>query len=151
MISKDDSVVLEIKNLLQKQSLAVLATQGDSHPHTSLMAYAFTDDLRYLLFATSISTRKHQNIIGNSNVSLLVDDRSNITEDFQKAAALTILGKACDVDLANKDHYCSLYLNRHPTLKDFLASPSTAFLRVKVRSYQLVSRFEDVVEYQMGE
>jgi len=149
MVNRDDTVLEEIKNLLEKQPLAVLATQGGGQPYTSLMAYAFTEDLRFLVFATAMSTRKHRNITGESRVALLVDDRSNNGEDFQNASALTIIGEACEVGLDERDYYCGLYLKRHPPLETFLASPSTVFFKIEVYNYLLVSRFEDVVEYQI--
>ena len=149
MVKRDDAVAREIKDLLEKQPLAVLATQGDGQPYTSLMAYAFTEDLRFLMVATAMSTRKHKNIMGESRVALLVDDRSNNGEDFQNAAALTIVGEAFKVGLDERDYYCDLYLKRHSSLETFLASPSTVFFKIEVYNYLLVSRFEDVVEYQI--
>mgnify|MGYP001270421299 CR=1 FL=1 len=149
MVKRNDPIAEKIKNLLEKQPLAVLATQGDGQPYTSLMAYAFTEDLRFLVFATAMSTRKHRNIIGESRVALLVDDRSNNEEDFQNAAALTIVGEASEVNPDERDLYCGLYLRRHPALKTFLASPSTVFFKIDVHNYLLVSRFEDVVEYKI--
>lgn len=149
MVERDDPVAREIRNLLERQPLAVLATQGGGQPYTSLMAYAFTEDLRFLLFATAMSTRKHRNITGESRVALLVDDRSNNEEDFQNAAALTIVGEACEVDFDERDYYCGLYLRRHPSLETFLVSPSTVLFKIDVHKYLLVSRFEDVVEYKI--
>ena len=149
MVKRNDAVAREIKDLLEKQPLAVLATQGDGQPYTSLMAYAFTEDLRFLVVATAMSTRKHKNIMGESRVALLVDDRSNNGEDFQNAAALTIVGEAFKVGLDERDYYCGLYLKRHPSLETFLASPSTVFFKINVHNYLMVSRFEDVVEYQI--
>jgi len=149
MVKRNDVVAVGIKTLLEKQPLAVLATQGNGQPYTSLMAYAFTEDLRFLVFATAMSTRKHRNIKEESRVALLVDDRSNNEEDFQNAVALTIVGEACEVGLDEREYYSSLYLKRHPSLKLFLASPSTIFFKVEVHNYLLVSRFEDAVEYHI--
>lgn len=149
MAKKEDIVSGEIKNLLERQLLGVLATQGDGQPHTSLMAYAFTEDLRFIVFATAMSTRKHRNITGESRVALLVDDRSNSGEDFQTAAALTIVGDAFEVGADERDYYHDLYLKRHPSLETFLAAPATVFFKVDVHNYLLVSKFKDVVEYQV--
>ncbi len=148
MTSQKKRVESKIKELLENQNLAVLATQGDGQPYTSLMAYAFTDDLKNILLATAMSSRKHKNIVGESRVALLVDNRSNTNDDFQDAVALTIIGEACDVRLEERDHLRNIYLMRHPSLKMFLESSSTVFVQVKVQSYQLVSRFEETVEYQ---
>ena len=149
MAKRDDTIAEEINNLLERQPLAVLATQYNGQPYTSLMAFAFTEDLRFLVFATATSTRKYLNIKGESRVALLVDDRSNNGEDFQNASALTILGEAFEVGLDERDYYCGLYLKRHPSLEIFLAAQSTVFLKMDVHKYMLVSQFEDVAEYQI--
>src|SRR6056297_1073720 len=83
----------KIKELLEKQNLAVLATQGDNYPYNTLVAYAFSEDLRIIIFATMKHTRKYNNLAKHANVSLLIDSRTNKTEDFKEAIALTVLGK----------------------------------------------------------
>ena len=151
MIKRNDRAARDIGKLLKSQPLAVLATQGDGQPYTSLMAYAYTEDLRFLVVATTMSTRKHRNIAGESRVALLVDDRSNDGEDFQDATALTVVGEASEVGLDEREFFKSLYLKRHPLLEDFLASSSTVFFKIEVHNYLMVSRFQDVVEYQVKE
>jgi len=42
-----------------------------------------------------------------------------------------------------------LYLEKHPYLKDFVNSPSCAFLKLTVKTYYLVRRFQNVVEIHM--
>jgi len=149
MVQRDNTVVGDIKDLLARQPLAVLATQGEGQPYTSLMAYAYTEDLRFLVVATTMSTRKHRNILGESRVALLVDDRSNNGEDFQNATAVTIVGEAFEVGQHEREYYSRLYLDRYPALENFLTSTSTVFLKIDVYNYLLVSKFEDVVEYQV--
>ncbi len=146
---RDEVIAGKIKGLLASQLLTVLATQGEGQPYTSLMAYANTEDLRFLVVATSKSARKYLNIIGDSRVALLVDDRSNSGKDFQNAAAVTIVGKASEVLQNELEFYSSLYLDRHPALEKFLYSSSTVFLKIEVHKYLLVSEFEDVAEYPM--
>lgn len=148
-MERKNAVPAEIKKLLDSQPLAVLATQGDGQPYTSLMAYAYTEDLRFLVVATAMSTRKHRNITGEARVALLVDDRSNNGEDFQNAAAVTILGNACEIGQEERQFYSSLYLERHPGLGDFLAAPSTVSVKIDVHTYLLVVRFGEVVEYKI--
>jgi nitroimidazol reductase NimA-like FMN-containing flavoprotein (pyridoxamine 5'-phosphate oxidase superfamily) len=138
-----------INILLGSQQFAVLSTQRDGQPYSSLMAFAYTSDLKNIVVATGKSTRKHQNIVQESRVSLLIDNRSNSEDDFQAAMALTVLGKAELIQKAERQGYRELYLSRHPSLENFLASPSTAFLRIMVYHYLLVSRFQNVMEYNI--
>jgi heme iron utilization protein len=149
MTTGEQEVVDKIHALLGSQRLAVLSTQRDGQPYSSLMAFAFTADLKNIVIATSKSTRKHQNILQESRVSLLVDNRSNGDDDFSAATALTVLGKAQRIEEAERPAYEKLYLGRHPSLESFLASPSTALLRVRVSQYLLVSRFQSVMEYHI--
>ena len=138
-----------IKNLLSGQQLAVLSTQRNGQPYSSLMAFAYTSDLKNIVVATGKSTRKHQNIVQESRVSLLIDNRSNSEDDFHAAMALTVLGKTQLIEDLERPGYLELYLSRHPYLEKFLASPSTAFLKIKVYHYLLVSRFQNVMEYRV--
>jgi heme iron utilization protein len=145
----DHDITTAIKELLVRQPLAVLATQGDGQPYTSLMAYAYTKDLRFIVVATAMSSRKHLNILDESRVALLVDDRSNNEEDFQNATALTIVGEACEIAQDEREAYCRIYLDRHPALETFLTSSATTLLKIAVHKYLLVSKFEDVREYNV--
>ncbi|MFC1843544.1 pyridoxamine 5'-phosphate oxidase family protein [Thermodesulfobacteriota bacterium] len=138
----------EITKLLLSQKLAVLATQSsEGSAYSSLIAFAVTDDLQKIVFATPKATRKFANIKHNPKVSLLIDDRSNNEKDFHDAQAVTVMGAVDRIDNnAFQNELATLYLSKHPYLEDFLRSPSTAFISISVRSYYLVSRFQEVME-----
>ena len=82
-----------IRNLLESQQLAVLSTQNHGQPYCNLIAIAATDDLKYLLFATTRATRKYANLMADSRVAVLVDNRQNNPADFAEAAARPPWGK----------------------------------------------------------
>ena len=42
------------------------------------------------------------------------------------------------------------YRKRHSQLADFVSAPTTALLRLAVRTYYLVNRFQKVMEYHVG-
>lgn len=149
MNKTDQEMHDRIHALLESQPLAVLSTQRDGQPYSSLMAFAHTDDLKRMIVATGTSTRKYQNIITESRVSLLVDNRSNREEDFHEAAALTIMGVAKPVEHDERPVYEKLYLGRHPYLEKFLLSPSTTFFKIEIHHYLLVTRFQSVMEYHL--
>jgi general stress protein 26 len=138
----------EITELLLTQKLAVLATQSsEGAAYASLIAFAATDDLQKIVFATPKATRKFANISHNPKVSLLIDDRSNNEKDFHDAQAVTVMGVIDRVaDDKSQNELASLYLRKHPYLADFLHSPSTAFIIISALSYYLVSRFQEVME-----
>jgi hypothetical protein len=138
-----------IKNLLETQSLAVLSTQDHGQPYSNLIAIAATADLKYLLFATTRATHKYANLMADSRVAVLVDNRQNDASDFAEAAAFTALGKAWELQGAERQQFLPVYLGKHPYLKEFLAGPTCALLRVKVDKYIVVRRFQDVREIQI--
>ncbi|MFT5727143.1 MAG: nitroimidazol reductase NimA-like FMN-containing flavoprotein [Desulforhopalus sp.] len=149
MSETEKDIQKEISSLLSSQKLAVLSTQRDGQPYSSLMAFAYSSDLKDIVVATAISTRKHQNLVQESRVSLLIDNRSNSENDFHGAAALTVLGKAEQINDTERRGYEELYLKRHPYLEKFLGSSSTAFFKVMVHHYLLVSDFQKVKEYRV--
>lgn len=140
-----------IKGLLTSQQLAVLATQGGGQPYSSLVAFAATDDLKYLLFATTRTTRKFANLSAESRVAMLVDSRSNQDSDFHNALAVTAMGIAREVNDREREHFLKLYLKKHPYLQEFVESPSCALLSVRVDKYYMVSRFQNVMELHVNE
>jgi heme iron utilization protein len=138
-----------IRDLLESQNLAVLSTQNHGQPYCNLIALAATGDLKYLLFATTRATRKYANLMADSRVAVLVDNRRNDASDFAAAAALTALGKAWEVQGAERQQLLAVYLGKHPTLEEFVTSPACALLRIKVDTYIVVTRFQEVREIQI--
>lgn len=146
MLTDLKDVKKTLEDLLDSQPLAVLATQGDGQPYTNLVAFAFSQDLQSLFFATSESTRKFANLSANPRVSMLVDNRSNNASDFRWAKAVTVTGKAEKIDKEKEIEITETYLGKHPPLRDFLASPSCVLIRVRVETYYLVTQFQEVME-----
>lgn len=146
----DPSTLAEqLRTLFHSQTLAVLSTHERGQPYCSLIAFASTEDLKHLVFATTRSTRKYANIEEDSRVSMLIDNRSNKISDFHDAMAVTATGRAAEVLDEEKDSYLSLYLNKHPHLEDFVLSPTCALVRMQIDKYVIVSRFQHVMMLHM--
>ena len=47
-----------IRQLVTEEPYGVLCTHGEGLAYGSLVAFAFTEDLRYAVFATPLATRK---------------------------------------------------------------------------------------------
>jgi nitroimidazol reductase NimA-like FMN-containing flavoprotein (pyridoxamine 5'-phosphate oxidase superfamily) len=142
-----DEIQATLSELFQAQQFAVLATrEDDGQPYASLMAFAASGDLRHLLLVTSRFTRKYANLSAEPRVSLLIDNRSHQTADIHEAVAVTVLGEVEEVKGPERDHLLAHYLAKHPHLEGFATSPSCALLRVQVKSYYLVGRFQEVLE-----
>ena len=112
----------------------------------SLVAFAATDDLKSLLFATTRDTRKFDNLTLNPMVALVMDNRANQETDFHRAIAVTATGSVKESGAPEKDLLLKLYLSRHPYLKEFVTSPTCALLKVEVDNYYIVSNFQNVME-----
>ena len=137
--------------MLESQSLAVLASQKDDQSYANLVAFAVSDNLQMMIFATSRSTRKFSNIQCNPQVALLVDNRQNNPSDFKDALAVTAIGKAMVINGSEKDKFSSMYLAKHPHLSDFISSPNQALIRVNVSKYIVVCNFQRVLEMDVDE
>ncbi len=134
----------KVRLLLASQKFAVLSTQEKDHPYMNLVAFAETDDLRTILFATTRATRKYGNISSHSGVALLFDNRSNEAADIQEATAITAIGSASEVIASERGKMEKTYLHKQPHMNDFLSSPTTALISVDVEYYIFVNRFQNV-------
>jgi nitroimidazol reductase NimA-like FMN-containing flavoprotein (pyridoxamine 5'-phosphate oxidase superfamily) len=137
-----------IRELCEGESFAVLATQGDRQPYASLIGFATSRNLTHLVFATPKQTRKYALLEKNNLVALLVDTRSSQPDSLDYLSALTITGKS--EILSNpeeKNKWSALLAEKHPYLREFLASPDTAIVVVEVSKYVYVRRFQEVSEW----
>jgi heme iron utilization protein len=135
-----------LRQLFTSQKLAVIATQHEGQPYASLIAFAASDDLKELFFATPRATRKFAYLQANPRVALLMDSRSNQDADIHRAIAATALGTAAEVPPEEREQVLKRFLAKHPHLEEFAQSPSTAVVRVSVETYYVVSRFQEVME-----
>jgi uncharacterized pyridoxamine 5'-phosphate oxidase family protein len=142
-------LVLERLNALDKDQLhAVLATESDGQPYTSMIAYALTPDKKGIVFITPQKTRKYKNILKNNNVSLLIDTRSNTEKDYMSAESLTILGNAFPVRKGGKwSELTKVLIRKHPKLNEIIHSAETKLILVKITRCIHVSRFQTVSEW----
>jgi nitroimidazol reductase NimA-like FMN-containing flavoprotein (pyridoxamine 5'-phosphate oxidase superfamily) len=138
-----------IRRLLAGQKLGVLATREPRSPYLSLMAFAVSKDLKHIYFATGVDTRKHANLIRFPEVSMLFDSRRNAAVDFDRAIALTALGRAEEVKVRSRKEVLGLYLRKHPTLEGFVKSPSCRIFQVRVKTYSVVTKFQQVRRIQV--
>ena len=149
-MTEDD---LQLKKLLRElfrsQLFAALATQQLTRPYNNLVAFAATDDLKNIIFATRRATHKYSNLLANNNVSMLIDNRTNRDSDFRNAVAVTAVGSAEEVRESELEGLLSLYLIKHHNLEKFVHSPESALFKIKVKRYYAVRNFQEVMELKM--
>jgi len=147
----DDELQLKklLKELFRSQLFAALATQQITRPYSNLVAFATTEDLKSIIFATKRATNKYSNILSNNNVSMLIDNRTNRDSDFRNAVAVTATGTAEEVKEKESESLRNLYLIKHHNLEKFVHSPDSALFRVKVKRYYVVRNFQEVIELKV--
>jgi nitroimidazol reductase NimA-like FMN-containing flavoprotein (pyridoxamine 5'-phosphate oxidase superfamily) len=137
-----------LKIIDSKQHHAVLATLSGKRPYTSLVSFALTPDASGLLFATPRKTQKYRNIIKNKNVSLLINTAKNTSKDYKNAEAVTIQGKARTLSGKKRTVFAGILAVKHPNLKSFINSATTALVMVEAEYCVHVSSFQKVTEWR---
>jgi nitroimidazol reductase NimA-like FMN-containing flavoprotein (pyridoxamine 5'-phosphate oxidase superfamily) len=135
-----------IRDILDANRLAVLATQREGQPHTSLVAITPIEGIRSLVFATHRKTLKYRNISIDGRVSLFFGDHAT---DFLGAhrTLLTAHGFALEAPEDKRSELATAHADRHPYLLALLGSTDAALVCVNVKAYQLVHSIDDVRWY----
>ncbi|MBN1137655.1 MAG: pyridoxamine 5'-phosphate oxidase family protein [Anaerolineae bacterium] len=146
--AEEPAVLQSIQALVHHEPFAVLCTQAGGQPYGSLVAFAFSEDLESFVFATPVATRKYRLLSECNHVALLVDNRGRFPADMMKVSAVTVTGRAIQVQPgADFGRWAGLLTARHPYLKAFVRAPSTALFRVDVVRYLHVTRFQEVRQW----
>lgn len=145
-------VLEDLRLLIKKEKHGVLATSGDKGPYTSLIALAFSDDLKTLIFATPRDSQKYRNIKAQSNISILIDNRKNSSSDYMNAEAITIVGKAVPARRGSVkyDELSGILSGKHPQLRSFIRASSTALIKVDITSFVHVTGFQTVTHLDIA-
>jgi hypothetical protein len=139
-----------LHDLMTTQNFGVLCTQSQGQPYGSLMCFATSDDLARVWFATERSTRKFQHIRADNRVAFLVENTGNRPSDTFDAVVVTSTGMVGELDGVERSAALEKYLVKNPQLTEFVSSPSCALLQLAVGVYQVVTRFQEVAEIQVG-
>jgi len=138
----------KIRRLLTEQLYGILCTQGQGQPYGSMVAFAFSADLSFAVFATPIATRKYRLLSECHHVALVVDNRPQHADDMMKVEAVTATGRATEVaPSAEFNEYSRLLVGRHPQLESFVRASSCALFRIDVFRFFHVMRFQEVGQW----
>lgn len=140
-----------LRKLFSEQYFMVLATGSGEKLHTSLVAFASSDDLKKFYFATPRSTRKFQNLTANAYVSLFIDNRTNDPTDITNKIGATVEGRAKEIPAANREQVAAFFLEKNAYLTQFVNDPNTALIGVNVSRYHIVTDFQDVMILNVDE
>lgn len=150
-VKTDHTFVAErLKKINEIESFGVLATDDNGQPYTSLIAFALTEDVSTVLFATSKSTRKYKNLLRKKQVSLLLDTRSLSPKNLLDTEAVTLLGVARPVKRGKKwNELVSCFLAKHPALEEFVRAKGTALIRLTITSCIHVKNFQTITVWNV--
>lgn len=134
-----------LKAFNETQDFGVLATNDKGQPYTSLIAFALTPDLKRVIFATPKETRKFKNILDTKKVSILIDNRSSNRKNLMTTEAIMIIGKARNIVRGKiYKELATIFLKKHPDLKEFVESDTTALIVVKATWCIHVGKFQTI-------
>jgi general stress protein 26 len=126
---------------LHTQKYAVIATNNEKIPYTNIVAFAASQGLGNIFFATKSDSTKYFNLLNNPCVSILIDNRKNLASDIKKARAVAAEAEAKGIK-ENKEKFKELLRKRHPELSGFLNEPNCELFKLEVKKYFYVDNFE---------
>ena len=132
----------KVKKLLESQKYAVIATNKDKIPYTNIIAFALTEGLGNIFFATKKDSTKFLNLINNPCVSLLIDDRKNLSSDLMDATAVSAEAEVKEIN-EEKEKLKKILLDKHPELRGFLNEPNCELLKLEIKKYYYVDNFDN--------
>jgi general stress protein 26 len=139
-----------IYDVMTNQQFGILATVENGIPHTSIVAFTVTNNLRTILFLTKQESRKFKHISTNPMVSILVDKRPVSSKSISGSYAVSAVGNAKVIDLKSASATKELFLFCHPTLTEYIDDPAFSLLSISVNTYNITSGLKDTLSYKMG-
>jgi hypothetical protein len=129
------------RKLCTQQKFAVVATQSDIEPYTSLVAFSATKDFSCLIFATLRQTRKFINIKKNPKISMLIDNRENLSSYVKNDFSITVVVSAYEI---KDDTQCfiDILLKKHPYLTEFIQNKNCALIGLSVEKFLIARQFQ---------
>ena len=112
-MNKQSTIKQYIESVLKTSSFAVLATEGNGQPHTSLIAITPVENYRQIIFATYRNTLKYRNLSDNNKVAVLIEGEHFNMEGQKESVVLTIIGHTEEIIMTGNEAPYQVHLNRH--------------------------------------
>jgi heme iron utilization protein len=143
-MNKQNTIKEYIEGVLKTSGFAVLATEGNGQPHTSLIAITPFGNFRQLIFATYRNTRKYRNLSHNNKVAVLMESGVVNMKGLKEGVVITIIGYTEEIRIAENEAAYQAHLKRHPEMESFMLSSDCALIRVIAQSYQVVYGIDEI-------
>ena len=141
----------KVKDLLNREHLAVLGTSDHGHPYTSLVIYAVDETVDHLIFFTRRNTQKYRNIKSDGRVSVFVDSREKWAEDPSTIEGVSLAGVAWEVKRSGGefDLLKKLYLEKNPQMDFFAEDRDSALFKINIEMCKYVVNFDEAQELSL--
>ena len=137
-----------IQSLVEEQPYGVLCVQGGGQPYGALVAFAFSEDLGNVVFATPTATRKYRLLSECNHVALVIDNRPSKGDELMEIEAVTVTGRSQRIERGTEfDQWAELLVARHSYLESFVKAETCALFRVDVVRFLHVVRFQEVCQW----
>jgi len=144
-MNKNSTIKEYIDAVLNTSGFAVLATEGNGQPHTSLIAITPFGNLRQIIFATYRNTLKYRNLSQNNKVAVLVEGDHFNVKGLKKSIVLTIIGHTEEILMGETELPYQAHLKKHPEMESFMHSSDCALIRIIAQTYQVVYGIDDLM------
>ena len=136
-------------SMFDEQLFAVLSTHGkEGPPHSTIVCFVAADQLRSIIFVTPVSSRKYLLLKERPEAAIFFDDRRGEMSVLKDIRGVEARGAVSELQAESVGIYRSIFLRKYPDLKSFVDAQSTAWFCLKVECYDLVHRFQDVLQYR---
>ena len=139
-----------VNEMLLDNSLCVLCTVSNELPYCSLMTYVLSDDLKTVYMVTDRKSRKFRNLLENSIVSLLVDNRQKLVfPSDDTVASVTFEGVLKHLDPLETEVVRIKLVKRHEELKNILNNPDCVIFGIELKSFLFLNGPVDSVQGEL--
>src|ERR1700681_3657508 len=133
------------RSLLRRSRQGALATlmAGSGDPYCSLVNVASHVDGAPILLISRLALHT-KNILGDSRVSLMLDERAE--GDPLEGSRIMLAGRAEEAGAGDLEIWRRRYLNAHPTAEVFVNFKDFSFFRIRPAAAHLVAGFGRIVD-----
>jgi uncharacterized pyridoxamine 5'-phosphate oxidase family protein len=142
-MNKQSTIKEYIEAVLRTSAFAVLATEGNGQPHTSLIAITPFGNFRQIIFATYRNTLKYRNLSHNNKVAVFIEGGYFNVKGLKDNVVVTIIGHTEEISIAVDEAAYMAHLKQHPEMEAFMLSTDCVLIRVIAQSYQVVYGIDD--------
>jgi len=143
--SSDFDAVKVARSLLRRSRQGALATlmAGSGDPYCSLVNVASHADGSPILLVSRLALHT-RNILGDSRVSLMLDERAE--GDPLEGSRIMLAGRAEEASTDDLEILRRRYLNAHPSAEAFVSFKDFSFFRIRPGGAHLVAGFGRIVD-----